>query len=56
MSIIIPIIVFSIPLFLMGYINNRKDMKKIAGRLSKRLSDEQDRARRRQKLFNIDRK
>ena len=46
-SIIVPLIVFITPIFIFGYVQTRKDMKKIARRLDRRLEEERKKEKRR---------
>ena len=52
-AIVVPFVVLLLPVFLYGYIQNRKDRKAIANRLSVRLQEEQDREKRRRKHLQL---
>ena len=52
-AIVVPFVVLLLPVFLYGYIQNRKDRKAIANRLSVRLQEEQDREKRKQRHLQL---
>lgn len=45
--IIVPLVVFITPIFIFGYVQTRRDMKKIARRLDRRLEEERKKEKRR---------